>query len=55
MDVQQNNRRNNVNLTVDGKTQSVAVWARERGIPEDTIRYRLKHGWTHDEAVNGRR
>jgi hypothetical protein len=54
MEVQQNNRCNNVNLTVDGRTQSVAVWARERGIPEDTIRYRLKRGWSHAEAVNGR-
>ena len=54
MDVQQNNRRNNVKVTVNGKTQSVAAWARERGIPEGTIRYRLKHGWTHVEAIFGR-
>ena len=54
MEVQQNNRRNNVRLTLEGKTQSVAAWARERGIAEDTIRYRLKRGWSHDEAVNGR-
>lgn len=54
MEVQQNNRRNNVRLTLEGKTQSVAAWARERGIPEDTIRYRLTRGWSHEEAVNGR-
>ena len=29
----------------------LAAWAREVGRPESTIRYRLKRGWSVEDAV----
>ena len=43
---QQNNRRNNRILYFHAKSQSVAQWAIELGIKEDTIRKRLNRGWS---------
>jgi hypothetical protein len=43
--VQQNNTRSNRVITYDGKTQTVAQWARELGIREHVIRYRARKGW----------
>lgn len=42
---QANNRRNNVCITYHGKTQTVAQWAEETGMPYRRIEYRLKAGW----------
>lgn len=53
-EVQQNNRRNNVKLTVDGKTLSMAQWERETGVSQQCIRKRLARGWSHSEAVLGK-
>jgi hypothetical protein len=49
--VNTNNRRNTMLLTVDGRTQGVTDWAREVGMQDKTIAYRVRHGWTHTEAV----
>lgn len=38
------NRRNNVRLTLDGRTHCVSAWAEELKIPETTIRTRMKNG-----------
>lgn len=38
---QLNNRRNNRTITAFGKTQSVTLWAQEKGIPVTTLRNRL--------------
>ncbi len=51
MQQQENNKRNNVLLTHGGKTQTVAEWARETGLIYQTIRQRLKHGWSVAEAL----
>ncbi len=48
---QQNNRRNNLLLTVDGRTQSAAMWARERGMNPITLYNRLYRGWSPSDAV----
>jgi len=40
-------------LTIDGKTHSVAQWSRLKRVPEDTIRSRLRRGWSPADAVNG--
>ncbi len=48
---QQNNRRSNHFLTVAGKTQSIADWAREYGLSDATISGRIKRGWDADRAV----
>jgi hypothetical protein len=49
---QANNTRSNRPLTFDGRTQNMAEWARERGIRRDVIFYRLKRGWTEEEAIS---
>lgn len=33
-------------LTYRGRTQSIRAWARELGVGESAIRYRLKTGWS---------
>ena len=49
------NKRNNVNLTHDGRTQTATEWARENGINPATLRSRLSRGWTVDQAIRGKR
>lgn len=49
---QENNKRNNVLLTHAGKTQTVAEWAREKGLIYQTIRARLRAGWSVAEALD---
>lgn len=39
----------------DGKTQSIAEWAEELGIPVPTLRGRLRRGWTIEEALKADR
>lgn len=39
-------------LTVDGKTKTMAVWAREKGLKVRTVHARLKRGWSDADAVN---
>jgi hypothetical protein len=50
MKEQQNNRRNNVLLTYNNKTQTQAQWANELGISEKTISSRLALGWSISEV-----
>lgn len=45
------NRRNNVMLTHDGKTQCQAAWSAELGIDQRTISMRLRLGWTVERAL----
>lgn len=51
MKIQENNKRNNVLLTFNGKTQTVAQWADETGIGYQTIRARMNMGWSTEEAL----
>lgn len=48
---QQNNKRTNVKLTFNGKTQTAAQWARELGINRYRIYNRLNDGWSHEECL----
>lgn len=50
-DEQQNNRRNNALITFQGRTQNMAQWAREIGIPRWLICHRLNAGWTVEKAL----
>ena len=48
---QNSNRRSTILLTMDGETMCVAEWSRKTGIHEDTIRWRIKRGWTVEDAL----
>lgn len=45
IDVQMNNRRNNIYITIDGITRTVAQWSKLSGLPYYTIWGRVKRGW----------
>lgn len=47
---QQNNRRDNHKVTFRGTTKTLAEWAIELGIARSRIDYRLKKGWSVEEA-----
>ncbi len=44
------NKRNSRHLTANGKTQSLAAWARETGIHPAGILKRLELGWSEQDA-----
>lgn len=48
---QQNNRRNNVFVEWDGRSQTVAQWARELNMTADTLNGRLYRGRSFEEAL----
>lgn len=50
-DEQANNKRNNRWITANGKTQTLAQWARELGCNSANILYRIKSGMSEEEAV----
>lgn len=62
---QANNKRNNILLTYDNKTQTISQWANELNINETTLRNRIQRGWpeckvfekastrTHQISFNG--
>lgn len=49
---QANNRRNNISLTVGGVTDTLANWSRKTGIGQKTIMYRIKNGWSDEQALS---
>jgi hypothetical protein len=46
-----NNRRSNVLLTCNGRTQTVTEWAAERGINYFSLRSRIQRGWSTRRAL----
>lgn len=52
MKVQSRNTRRTHYLTINGETLSVADWADRNGIKKDLVYFRLKKGWTPEEAVS---
>ena len=48
---QTRNTRSNRMLTFQGKTQCLAAWAEELGLPCSTIKSRLKLGWSIEKAL----
>ena len=53
MEVQGNNKRNNILLTYENKTQTLSQWAREKGLKYSKLRIRIKIlKWDTDRALN---
>lgn len=50
-DEQANNKRNSRWITANGKTQTLAQWARDLGCNPSNILYRIKSGMTEEMAV----
>lgn len=48
---QANNTRANHFMTFNGKTQTVAQWARELGINHKTLETRVSYGWSDEKAL----
>lgn len=48
---QQNNKRNNRKITAFGQTLTIQQWSKKIGIKDATIRYRLSHGWSVEDAL----
>ena len=49
---QSNNKRNNINITINDKTQTLAQWCEELGLNYGTVRRRIKvYGWSDSEAL----
>ena len=52
----QNQNKPNVKfITYHGKTQTIPEWTKELGLGKETIRERLKRGWSDEEAIIGKR
>lgn len=45
------NKKTNVLLTYEGRTQCVSAWAREVGTTSNLISDRLKRGWSVEDAI----
>jgi len=52
---QQKNRRSCVYITFNGKTQTLYDWSVETGLNETTIKYRLDHGWSAEQALTAKK
>lgn len=51
MKTQQNNRRNNRRITLNGETATVSQWAEKMGIKVSTVFSRLYLGWSEERAI----
>lgn len=48
---QNNHRKSNRFIEIDGERKSVADWSRVSGLKQGTILYRINQGWNPKEAV----
>ena len=51
MQTQQNHRRNNRNLTFNGKTLTITQWAKKYNMSYRNLFYRLKNGYSLEKAL----
>ena len=49
---QSNNRRSNVNVTYNGKTQNLMLWSKELKLSVTTLYQRVKRGWNVEDLFN---
>lgn len=47
------NSRASTKITYRGKTKCITEWAEDLGLKSNTLVYRLKRGWSLDEALGG--
>jgi hypothetical protein len=50
MKLQGNNRKTNIQITFNGKTQSRQQWAEKLGISSNALKFRLRH-WSIEDAL----
>lgn len=48
---QQNNKRTNINITINGETKTIQQWADSMGIKRATIERRLELGWSDKDLL----
>lgn len=48
---QNNNRRTNVHVELDGESKTLAEWSNISGVHPTVIKYRLKNNWSVREAI----
>ena len=48
---QTNNKRNNINVTINGETHTLNEWSRIKNIHPATIRGRIRSGWKKENAI----
>lgn len=48
---QANNTRSTIFLTYKGETKPASEWSEITRIPQDTLTYRKRHGWTDEECI----
>lgn len=48
---QARNKRNNVNLTFNGRTMCLTAWAEEAGVAQKTLWDRIASGWPMEKAL----
>ncbi|MCR8641441.1 hypothetical protein NV379_02115 [Paenibacillus sp. N1-5-1-14] len=51
MEVQQNNKRNNVSIEINGHTKTLSEWSKFSGIPRVTLDNRYKQGWDNEDIL----
>lgn len=51
MKTQQNNRRTNILVEINGKTQTLSQWATETGVKYRTLHARYRKGWTGENLI----
>ena len=49
---QARNKSNSKLIEAFGKSQNVCEWSKESGIKRQTIEFRIKHGWSSEEALS---
>ncbi len=51
---QASNRRNTRHFAYNGKSLTIAQWAKQTGVPDATTRSRISRGWTAKEVLFGK-
>ena len=46
------NRRCNIKITHNGETKTLTEWSQQLKMPASTIRDKIKHGWSAEEALS---